>query len=226
MTSDKTQNTIRFLILILAIILLVFLGRYFKVDLEAVQNALRKFPLFLSGTIFVLLYVVVTFFVWLSKDIFRLASAILFGAYISTLFVFIAETINAFILFYFARYLGRSFVENSLKGKYKTLDEKLGKISFSWLFLFRAVPLIPFRFLDLASGLTKISFKKYLTAVLLGSPLRIFWLQFTLAGVGEAVFKDPYALAEFLLKNRALLLFTFVYLILIIVVAFKIRRKE
>lgn len=226
MDISRHKNKIKFLIFISAIILIWYLGRSFHLDAEAIKNSLGKFPVLYSGIIFIILYVTVTFFIWLSKDIFKLIAALIFGAYISTLFIWLAEIINAFILFYLARYLGRNFVEKSLQGKDNNLDERLGKVGFLWLFLFRAVPLIPFRFLDLACGLTKISFRKYLTAVILGSSLRIFWVQYALAGAGEAVFKNPYALSEYLLGNRALFMLSLAYLILVVVVALKIKHKD
>lgn len=226
MNNFTGKNSFKFLLLVIAIILLWLLGRYFPVEPEGIQRTLAGFSLFYAGIIFVVLYVVVTFFIWLSKDVFRFVSAILFGAYISTLFVWLAEVINALVLFYFARFLGRSFVEDSLGKRYSKLDERLGKVNFAWLFAFRAVPLVPFRFLDMASGLTRISFKRYLAAVILGSPLRIFWVQYVLAGVGKTIFKDPYALSEYLLANKNLLILSFVYLIGVILVAFKLRAKN
>lgn len=222
----KYKNKIKFTIFIIAIVLIYYIGRFFPIDTKAIENSLKKFPLFYSGALFIILYVVFTFFIWLSKDIFKLTAAILFGAYLSTLFILIAETINAFILFYLARFLGRDFVENSLKGSPKNLDERLAKVNFFWLFIFRATPLIPFRFLDLGVGLTNISFRMYLAAVILGSPLRIFWVQYVLAGVGRSIFNNPLAVSEYLMQNKALFLLSFVYLLLVFLVALKIKHKE
>ncbi len=170
------ENKTRFLILTGILALAWFLGRFFHIDTIVIQGILQKFPIFYSSVLFILLYCVVTFFIWLSKDIFRLIAALLFGTYLSTLLVWIAEVINAFILFNLSRGLGRSFVENSLQRQLGNLDKKLGKLNFFWLFMFRSAPLLPFRFLDISCGLTSISFKKYLLAVILGSPLRIFWV--------------------------------------------------
>lgn len=221
----KSKSRLKFLVLLLGLVLLFFIGRFFHFDATSLQSYLKKFPLYYCGLIFVILYVIVTFFIWLSKDVFRFSAAILFGATLSTLLIWLAEMINAFILFYLARRLGREFVEDSLSAKFSHLDEKLGKTNFLWLFLFRSVPLIPFRFLDLGTGLTKISFRRYFLAVILGSPLRIFWVQYALAGVGEAIFKNPYALAEYLLANKPLFLFSLIYLALVVVVARKLKHK-
>jgi uncharacterized membrane protein YdjX (TVP38/TMEM64 family) len=220
-------NKIRFLIFVVLLVAVWYAGKLFSVNTEAVEAFLKKFPLVLSGLIFSGLYVAVTLFVWPAKDIFKIVGAILFGAYASTLFIFIAEIINVFVLFYLARSLGRDFVEQSLKksAKYGNLDEKLGGISFFWLFLFRFVPLVPFRFLDLACGLTKISFKRYLLAAILGSPVRIFWIQYVLSAVGKSIFTNPLVVSEYLLQNKTFMLFSLIYLLLIILVAGKIRER-
>ena len=226
MSLAKQKNNIKFLILVAAIILLWNLGNYFHVDSESIQKSLKQFPVYYSGAIFIILYVIVTFFIWLSKDIFRLTAAILFGAYQSTLFIWIAEVINAFVLFFFSRFLGRSFVENSFKKKYPNLDKRLAELNLFWLFIFRAVPLVPFRFLDLAVGLTNISLKRYVIAVVLGSPLRIFWVQYVLAGVGKNVLSNPYLLVEYFSSNKIVFILSLVYLILVILVALKVKIKR
>ena len=219
------KPTSKFLILIVMLVLVFVLGRYFHIDLERTESFLRKFPLAFSGIIFVCLYVVVTFFFWLSKDIFKLVSAFLFGAYISTLLIFIAEAINATVLFSLSRFLGRQFVQGRLGRSRSGLDRKLAATNFLWLFLFRATPLIPFRFLDLAAGLTDISFRRYMAAVAVGSPLRIFWVQYVLAGAGRGIFKNPQALVDYLSLNKAAFAFSFIYLVLVVFVVIKLKRE-
>jgi len=184
--------------------------------------------LLLAGIVFVGLYVVITFFVWFSKDFFRFAAALLFGLYGSTILVLIAEAVNALVLFLFSRSLGRDFVKDSLKGRYAGLEKRIGKANLLWLFLFRGVPFFPFRFLDLAAGLTTISLKRYMLAVIIGSPLRIFWQQYAYTIFKDAVF-NPVLMAEQLNQNpkaaMPLVLSSFVYAILIVVVALKIKKK-
>lgn len=220
------NNKIKFLVLIISLFLLWYLARYFHFDAEALQASLKKIPLFYSGAVFVFLYCLVTFFIWFSKDAFRLIAAVLFGAVLSTIFIFIAEALNAFILFYIARILGRNFVVDSLKGKCAKLDAKIGKSSFLWLFIFRAMPLIPFRFLDLSCGLTRISFKRYFLAVILGSPLRIFWVQYILAGVGLSILSRPEALVNYLLSNKPAFIFSLIYFVLVIAVVLSLKLRS
>ncbi|MDP2906077.1 MAG: VTT domain-containing protein [Candidatus Omnitrophota bacterium] len=220
------KNKLGFLILVIALFLIWYLGGLFHIDYELIRGRLSSLPLFFSGIIFVVLYVVVTFFIWFSKDIFRVIAAVVFGALWSTLFILIAETINAFILFHASRYLGRGFVEKSLRGSGSRFDQRIGRANFLWLLIFRAAPLVPFRFLDLACGLTRISFRKYLSAVILASPLRIFWVQFALAGAGEVVFRNPYALSEYIASNKPLFILSLAYLALVVAAALKLKDKK
>ena len=229
--QDCRQDRYKFLVLLIFLFLLWYVGRHFPIDTETVQKSLLKFPLIYSGLLFILLYIAVTFFIWLAKDVFWLVGAISFGPYLSALFIFLAETINAFILFHLARYLGRGYVENKTQQeRFKNLDERLSELSFPWLLMLRGVPLLPYRFLDLGMGLTSISFKKYLLVVILASPIRMLWVQSILAGVGKGILDNPSALPGFFLAHKNLFIFSLVYLLLvlllIIMIFFKIKHKE
>jgi len=225
MNFKKYKNDIGFILLVIGLAVIWYLGKSYHIDSSSIQNYLKKFPLFISGTVYVALYIIVTFFIFFSKDVFWLLGAVLFGVGFSTLFICIAESINAFILFYLARNLGRAYVEKKVTEKYKYLDEKLGRVNFFWLFIFRAAPLIPYRFMDLAAGLTSISFRRYLAAVILSSPLKMFWIQYILAGVGYSIFRNPSSLVQYFLSNRTLFIFSFIYVIFVIAVILKLKYK-
>ena len=214
------------MLFILVLVSFGYLGRYLNIDTKTIQNSLSGFPLAYSAILYVIFYVILTFFIFFSKDVFWLVGAVLFGAYLSTLLIWVAEIINAFILFNLARHLGRSFVDHHLDEKYRHLDEKLGRLSFFWLFIFRAAPLIPHRFLDLGAGLTKIKFRRYLMAVIFGTPFKIFWIQYILAGVGASVFNNPSALVGYFLSNKILFIISLIYPLLVIAVAFKLIARK
>lgn len=219
------NNLISFIALIAILLLTWVLGRYFRIDIGYLKSLLLKFPLIYSGIVFVLLYVVITFFVWFSKDIFRVAAAILFGAYLSTLLVYAAEMINAAILFNLSRFLGRDFVKNSLRGSFADLDERIPRFGFWGIFVLRVAPLVPFRFLDISAGLTRISFREYFLVSAVGSPVRIFWLQFILAAVGIGIFQDLNSVMEYFLANKIVFILSFIYLIVAIIVAIVIKKS-
>ncbi len=226
MRNNKNKSKIKFLGLVIALGIIWYLSRYLNIDTKAIEDALGEFPLVYSSAIYVALYVVITFFIFFSKDIFWLVGAVVFGPYLSALLVWIAEIINAFVLFNLARKMGRGFVENHLDRKYQRLDEKLGALSSFWLFIFRAAPLVPYRFLDLGAGLTKIAFRRYLLAVIFASPFKIFWIQYILAGVGASIFKNPYALAKYFMRDKILFSVSLIYPLLAVLVIWKLIPRD
>lgn len=214
----------QFLLLVLIVLFLVWMGTLFHFDDKPLADFFRRIPLLLSGVIFVVVYVGITFFVWFAKDILKVVGAVAFGPYWSTLFIWLAELINATIMFHLSRRLGRSFIEEKFKIRQDHVD-KAAKGSGVWpIFIFRTVPLVPFRVLDLAYGLTSVSFRKYLLVSAVAMPIRIFWLQFIAAGVGSAIFDHGRVMAYFQ-EHILVLQLSFLYLIVSFAAAFFLSRK-
>ena len=219
--ADKSvinNRALKFIVLLIILSACWFLGRVFQVDVSYYQDFLSRYPLALSGLIFVLLYVGTTTFIWFGpKDVLRIASAILFGAYVSTVFVWIGEMINAAIMFYLSRTLGREYVQQRLGVKSEELDKMKDDSSFLGVSAWRINPLVPFRLMDLGYGLTKISFQKYLCTIVIISFFRILWLQFILAGIGTSLFEDVSAMLDYFLANPAIVRYSGFYFLAVIV---------
>lgn len=183
------KNYIRFLIFIIIILILVFISRAFSIDSDKITSFLKKVPPFYSSLIFIVLYVASNFFVTGDpKEILKLVSVFIFGVYLSTFLIYIAEIINASVFFHLSGFLGKDFMDKYLKGKFKNFYEKLGHLSLGWIFLLRLNILIPYRVLDICFGLSKVPFRKYIIAVLVVSLPRIFFLQFIVAALGKISF--------------------------------------
>ncbi len=213
-----SKPTQRFFLFIALIAGLWYLGRALHIDLVQIKAWLSQYPLWLSGSLFVLIYIGLTTVLWVGTiDIFRISGALLFGPYWSTLFVTLAEIGNATILFLLSRKLGREFIEQKFNLKEKHRQYAPDNAGFWTALVLRINPLVPFRFMDVGFGLTQLSFRKYFYAVVLGSPLRIFWLQFVIAGMGEAVFRNPSAMVEYFRDNPAALALSFIYMLTVVV---------
>lgn len=220
-----SDAAIRGIIIIIFFILIIALGRYFKVDPDHLKEIFMQGSIVRAALTYIFMYVAVTFFIWLSKDIFRFIAAVIFGPFVSTILVLLAETINAVILFTLSRYLGKGFVDGLVRGASRDLQKKISRTSLLSIFTLRTVPLVPFRILDLVCGLTRIRLSQYLMIVVLASPARIFWVQYILAGLGEAAFKNPGLLINYFLDNKIAFIWSFVYLILAIILAYKIKHR-
>jgi len=207
------QASIRFVLFLLLACLFVGAGFFVPFDQQDVELFLGRMPVIGSGAVFVALYVVLSFFVWIGpKDIFKIVGAVLYGPYLSSFLVFIAEMLNVIALFSLSRCLGRAYVSSRLRGRMQQVDQAVADTGFMSIFVMRFFPVIPFRFLDLAFGLTRISLLKYLTIAALGSPLRIFIVQLFLS-LGWDVVANPQRFAEYLLAHPDILGASFVYLI-------------
>jgi uncharacterized membrane protein YdjX (TVP38/TMEM64 family) len=223
------HKTFRFVLLFLILLGGFALIKFLNIDIEHFHKQLSGYPILISGIIFIFLYVVITFFVWFGTiDIFRLAASLLFGAYWGTLFVWIAELINAYSLFHLSRKLGQEYIQERFKLNKKRIEEAKKSSSLLGIFALRLNPLVPFRVMDLAFGLTRVEFKTYFMGIVISSLIRIFWLQLILVGVGTNALKDIPAVMEYFQQNPWIVSFSGIYFLCVIIlsiIALILRRK-
>lgn len=214
MSGALIRNSfLKFLSFLLVIVLLSWLGRYFHLDRALIQEKLSRFPLIFSGIVFVIVYVVSSSVVWLGpKDVLRLAAVFVYGPYVSTVFVTVAELGNLPIMFLLSRRMGRPFVAERLKGGMKEVDQAIAETSFGMIFFLKLLLFIPLRFLDLGFGLTQISLLKYFFISLLATPLRIFVVQFFWS-LGMETVMNPNKFSQYLLNHPQIMLGTGLYFV-------------
>jgi len=205
-----------------------------------VLETLRAIPLYYSGPLFVALFVVGTFFLWYLHDPLYVISALVYGAFWGTLFLYIAHLINALIFFQMSAKMGAGFVDKKVSPKYHGIYAAMGRLSFGWLFLLRSVPVIPYRVQDMAFGLSGYSLRKYMLVAALASPLRLFWMQYSLvlfkdflsleSGVSLKNFSTPETVLAFVTANwfgiLSMVFLTIVYLVIAVVVFIRFRKDK
>lgn len=77
-------------------------------------------------------------------------------------------TLGAVFPFAYARWWGREAVAQRLGGRLAEWDAHVGERGF-WAILFvRLVPVVPFTFINFAAGLSKVRFRDFLAATLIG----------------------------------------------------------
>lgn len=210
----------RFIILFVLLGFCVLLGRWFHLDLNSLRVWLEQYPLMISGVVFIVFYVAITSLVWFGpKDVLRVASALLFGPFWSTVFIYIGELFNAALLFHVSRKLGQEFVMRKMNISAERIAQLQHRSGFVRAMVFRLNPLIPFRLQDLAAGLSPITFSTYLTAIIIAAPIRTFWLQYIIAGVGES-FLMPGAMNKYFLSHPGVLYASFGYVVVSCVLIF------
>lgn len=97
-----------------------------------------------------------------------LTAGLAFGPVVGFLAIMAGAMIGTSATFWIGRRLGREFVERKLKGRLESLNENLSSKGFATILFFRLVPIVPYEMLNYASGLSKIRFRDYSLASLLG----------------------------------------------------------
>lgn len=218
------SSTRRFFFLILIIISGWALGQFLRIETQTIHSFFEGIPLVYSAVLFVLLYVVLTFFIWFTKDILMIAGAVFYGPYISTVFVWIAETLNSIILFVLARRLGHEFVRNKINEKWHGLWERMSGVGFWDMLALRAIILVPFRFLDLIFGLTKKPLSRYLAAVIPGSLPRVFMRQYGIYIFFILAAQNIGSLIVYIQERQYISIFAFFYLILWGILFYRLKK--
>lgn len=97
-----------------------------------------------------------------------LAIGAVYGLKLGFLYNTIAANFGAVVDFAVARYLGQDFIQRILKGKFQRFDQQATQNGFRYIFYLRLVPLFPFLGINFAAGLSRIRFRDYFLATVLG----------------------------------------------------------
>jgi len=122
------------------------------------------------GPVFVAVFYVVACILFLPGSALTLGAGFLFGVPVGLLCAWTGATVGACAAFLVGRTLARDWVARRVTGnaKFAAIDEAVGKEGFKIVFLLRLSPVFPFNLLNYALGLTKVSFKNYAIASMIG----------------------------------------------------------
>ena len=149
---------------------------------EDMQNFIEQFGDY-APIIFLLLASILPIFLF-PPGIFSVIGGLLFGFKLGAVLTIIAAIIYTNIMFLISRYFARNKIENFLE-KRLTLKQfnrifglKDNKLA-TFLIICRLIPILPNSVVSYSYGLTRISFKHYFIANLIGLiPGRLIWLNF------------------------------------------------
>ena len=146
------------------------------------QNFIEQFGDY-APIIFLLLASMLPIFLF-PPGIFSVIGGLLFGFTKGAILTIIAAIIYTNIMFLLSRYFARNKIENFLEKRltlkqfnriFSLKDNKLA----TFLIICRLIPILPNSIVSYSYGLTRISFKHYFIANLIGLiPGRLIWLNF------------------------------------------------
>ena len=173
-----------------------------------------------AALVYIIAYVVNTISIVPPIAPLSLAAGLVFGVVWGTIYLMVAALLGTSATFMISRFFGRRLVEKFLKGKFNNLDEKLQNNGFVTVLFFRIVPLVPYEVLNYVSGLSKIKFKDYFFATLLGLVPGVIISAFFGGSLGEIQsFKDIFA-------PKFLISIGLIVLIIAVPVIYQIMKKK
>ena len=133
--------------------------------------------------IFLLLASILPIFLF-PPGIFSIIGSYLFGFKLGAILTITAAIVYTNVMFLISRYFARDYIEKflvrklSLKEFNRIFGIKENKLAV-FLIIFRLIPILPNSVVSYSYGLTRISFKNYFIANLIGLiPGRLIWLNF------------------------------------------------
>ena len=122
----------------------------------------------LAALVYILAYALNTISIIPPIAILSLMAGLAFGKAWGAVYLMTGAMFGTSATFFISRLFGRNLIESLLKGKFKRLDEVLEKRGFVTVLFFRVIPIIPYEVLNYIAGLSKIKFRDYFFATLLG----------------------------------------------------------
>jgi uncharacterized membrane protein YdjX (TVP38/TMEM64 family) len=134
---------------------------------ETIRHYVRSFGPWGIGA-YVLLYVINTMTLVPPIAFLSLSAGALFGPIGGTIALGLGAFCGVTATFIVSRTIGGRLIDRFVKGKAAAFNEKLGRNGFLVLLPIRLIGFPPYEFVNYASGLSKISYKDYIAASMIG----------------------------------------------------------
>lgn len=172
MKKNKFINIVKFSVFIVIILISICIlsknrGLLISFNIKDISQFIKARGTF-SEIVYLLLFFIKPFFIMIPSNVMAVIAALAFGSIRSFILTMVGFFISGTVAFYLARFLGKDFVESILGDKLIKLDDKIEKNGFKILLILRLPPIIPFDPLSYACGFTKMRYKDFIMASLLG----------------------------------------------------------
>jgi len=164
----KYLTPIIILILLATLLLAWWQGWLPNWNLETIRDFILSF-----GTWAIIVYIILmalnTITIMPPTVIMMVLSGILFGPFIGSLALWTGLLLGSVAAFLIARLVAQDFISARLGGRAAKFNEQLQENGFSVVFIARLIGLPPYELVSYVSGLSKISFRDFLLAMMFGS---------------------------------------------------------
>ncbi len=171
--KSPTRNVTRGIRLVaLAVILCCLIAALWLLPVRQYMIAVLEWTQSLGvwGPIFVTAFYVLACVFFLPGSVLTLGAGFLFGVSLGLATAWTGAVLGACAAFLVGRTFAREWVARKVSGnpKFSAIDEAVGREGFKIVLLLRLSPIFPFNLLNYSLGLTKVSFKSYALASMIG----------------------------------------------------------
>lgn len=198
-------------LLVFFFICLIFLIlRYLKVDFSQItEEEFRNWvtSLGIYGPLLYIIIYVLRPLIFFPAGVLSATAGFIWGPVLGFFYLQIAANISSTVEFFAARYFARDLIGRHLKGKTLKLDEKIQQHGFLTVLLIRLIPNVAWDIQNLSLGLTKVKFRDYFLATLIG----IMPGSFAFVFFGSSLIKVLFNPKNFWVMAAAILFFTGIF---------------
>lgn len=141
-------------------------NRYLNFTPTMIQEWLLSFGV-LAPILFVFIYTIRPLILF-PASVLSLTGGLAFGAIGGTIYTIIGATLGAALSFLLARKLGGKFIKEPTSEKRKKIQRNLEKNGFLYVLLLRLIPLFNFDLISYVAGVSKVKFRSFFLATLIG----------------------------------------------------------
>lgn len=141
-----------------------------KINLRALENYIDSFGQW-SILVFLIISTIRPLAVFIPITILTLVAGRLYGPIYGAALAILSIIISSSVAFYISRNLGKSFVEKLIKDKAEKINLEIEKSGFKIIFIMRISGIFPLDIVSYAAGLTKVKYRDFIFATILGSML-------------------------------------------------------
>lgn len=150
------------------------LGPYDSLNLEWLKDNQKPLEVLYRDNsltmivVFVALFLVIGLFLLPGATLLSVFSGAVFGLPLGPVLVSLGSTLGAVLAFFVARFILRDWVEERFGERFDPIHKGLCENDINYMLVLRLVPLFPFFLVNIAMGVSPISWKVFMVGTLLG----------------------------------------------------------
>ena len=186
--------------------------------------SLKDSNIFLASLTFFILAVIWVLLLGFGSPIF-LVGGFIFGKWLGTILIVFGLTTGATLLYIFANYFFKDFVEEKFSKRFIKLNEKFKNNEFSFFLIYRFIGGIPFSISNILPVLFNIKVKNFFFGSLIGMAPQLFIGASIGEGIEKIIYLNEEAPSFLTILNSKDIYIPIIFFIFFIILTYLLRKK-